>query len=306
MKTPVVFIIFNRVDTSEKVFEAIRQAKPPKLFVIADAPRPEIPEDAEKCAITRSIIDQVDWECEVLKNYSETNLGPVKCISSGIDWVFNHVESAIILEHDCLPNLTFFDFCEELLEKYKYDTRVMHITGTNFGISGINKQDSYYFSRRTDIWGWATWKRAWNYYDVNMSLLPDFIKSGQLKNLSTSNKDYNKKLQRWEYHYTHSIKKTWDIQWHFACMSQGSYSIVPNKNLVRNIGFGEQALNTTYTESRFAKLELEEMEFPLRHPKFFIRDTYADDMYVKQRQWEESKRIDKRIHRKLKKWLKIN
>lgn len=303
MKTAVALIIFKRPETTEKVFEVIRQAQPSQLFVIADGPRSEQPGEFEKCMATRSIVERVDWDCDVLKNYADVNMGTKKRVVSGLNWVFENVEKAIILEDDCLPNLHFFQFCEELLGRYENDTRVMHITGTNFGVGGRNLSESYYFSRRTDIWGWATWRRSWKFYDINMSLWPDLKKEEKLLDLSESVKEYEKKRNRMDFHYDVTIKNNWDIQWHFACMCQGSYNIVPNKNLVKNIGFGEEATQTKNIDSLYAKLETETMEFPLVHPKFFIRDTDAHKRYIKLRESQESKRIDVRIKRKLKKWL---
>ena len=170
MKTPVAFIIFNRPDTTKRVFEAIRQAKPPKLFVIADGSRSDRLGEAEKCAATRAIIDGVDWECEILTNYSDVNLGCKIRVSSGLDWVFSEVEEAIILEDDCLPHPSFFAFCEELLEKYRNDSRIMQICGSNVLKDQVNIDDSYYFSKYGPIWGWASWRRAWQEYDVDMKL----------------------------------------------------------------------------------------------------------------------------------------
>ena len=138
MKTAIAFMVFNRPDTTKKVFETIREAKPPKLLVIADGPRAGRPGETEKCAATRAIIDSVDWECEVLTNYSDVNLGCKRRVSSGLDWVFNTVEESIILEDDCLPHSTFFQFCEELLEKYRYDSRIMQICGSNLIKDRIN------------------------------------------------------------------------------------------------------------------------------------------------------------------------
>jgi hypothetical protein len=160
VNTPIAFFIFNRPDTTARVFEAIRQAQPSKLLVVADGPRSTRPGEAEKCAATRAIIDQVDWECEVLTNYSDVNLGCRHRVSSGLDWVFEQVEEAIILEDDCLPHPTFFRFCEELLEWYRHDHRIVAISGDNFQNGHQSGEFSYYFSRYVHIWGWATWRRG--------------------------------------------------------------------------------------------------------------------------------------------------
>jgi hypothetical protein len=168
MDIAVALIIFNRTDTTKKVFEVLRQVKPAKLLVIADAPRHNYPDDIEKCAATRQIIEQVDWNCQVIKNYSEKNLGNKLRISTGLNWVFEQVEQAIILEDDCLPHPSFLPFCEDLLDKYQDDQRIMTRSGNNFQFGRKRTEYSYYFSRYTLIWGWATWRRAWQHYDAEM------------------------------------------------------------------------------------------------------------------------------------------
>src|SRR4028118_433764 len=183
MKTPVVLIIFNRPAQTEKVFEVIRQAKPPKLLVIADGSRAERPGEAEKCAAARAVIDRVDWDCEVFKNYSDVNLGCDPRISSGLNWVFETVEEAIILEDDCVPHPTFFRYCEELLERYRHDARVMNISGQNVLFGRHRTEYSYYFSRYTLCWGWASWRRAWQYFDVDVKLWPEIRDQNLIKNV---------------------------------------------------------------------------------------------------------------------------
>jgi hypothetical protein len=174
IKTPVAFIIFNRPQTTEAVFAEIARARPRQLLVIADGARTDHPDDSEKCSAARAVINRVNWDCDVSTNYAETNLGCKQRVSSGLDWVFGLVEKAIILEDDCLPEPTFFHFCQELLERYCDDWRVMHISGDNFQLGHRRSSDSYYFSRYSHVWGWATWQRAWKFYDVEMKLWPDF------------------------------------------------------------------------------------------------------------------------------------
>src|SRR5579883_3534944 len=183
LKTPVVLIIFKRADTTERVLEVIRQVKPSQLFVIADGPRADRSEEVEKCAAARALIEQVDWQCEVFKNYSEVNLGCAKRVSSGLDWVFSNVEEAIILEDDCLPHPTFFRFCEELLEKYRYDTRISSISGQNVLLKHRRTNYSYFFSRYNLCWGWASWKRAWQHYDLYIKLWKEIQSEGFLKDI---------------------------------------------------------------------------------------------------------------------------
>lgn len=277
MKTPVALFVFKRPDTTEKVFEAIRQAKPTKLFVIADGPRTDRPGEVDKCEATRAIIEQVDWECEVVKNFSDTNLGCAKRVSSGLDWVFSNVEEAIILEDDCLPHPTFFPFCEELLEKYRYDTRIGTIGGVNFQFGRRRTNDSYYFSIYNHCWGWASWKRAWQYYDLNIKLWTKIQKEGFLNDILINREAVGCWNRIFQSVYDNSSGITWDYQWTFACWIQSSLSIIPNVNLISNIGFGTGATNCSLNStSPYNSMLCQEIEFPLKHPKFVIRDFQAD------------------------------
>lgn len=276
LKTPVAFIIFKRPDTTERVFEAIRQAKPPKLLVIADGSRADRPGEAEKCAATRAIIERVDWDCEVLKNYSEINLGCGKRVSSGLDWVFDNVAEAIILEDDCLPHPTFFRFCEELLERYRYDNRIVTISGQNVQFGSKRTEDSYYFSRYNHCWGWASWRRAWQYYDFDMKLWSEVKARGFLCDLLVDSQAVNCWVELFQSTYDGKIN-TWDYQWTFACWLQSGLSILSNVNLVSNIGFGTASTNTAWKGSKFANISTQAMEFPLKHPPFMIRDMQADN-----------------------------
>jgi tetratricopeptide (TPR) repeat protein len=274
LKTPVCLIIFNRPDTTETVLEAIRQAKPPKLLVIADGPRTDRPGEAEKCAAARAIINRVDWDCEVLTNYSDTNLGCRKRVSSGLDWVFDLVEEAIILEDDCLPHPTFFRFCEELLERYRHNEQVMVISGDNFQFGRKRTEYSYYFSRYNHCWGWATWRRAWGHYDNEMKLWPE-VRDGNL--LGDILQD-TQAVSYWSYIFqsVYGGFSSWAYPWTFSCWIHNGLTILPNVNLVSNIGFGQEATHTTVINT-FANLPTEALSFPLQHPPFVIRDAQADD-----------------------------
>ena len=292
LTTPVVLMVFNRPAQTQQVFNEIRKVRPEKLLVIADGPRPGRQEDVEKCTTTRQIIAQVDWECEVLKNYSTGNLGCKRRVASGLDWVFSTVEEAIILEDDCLPHPTFFTFCQVLLERYRDDERFMTISGNNFQAGLGRTQDSYYFSRYAHVWGWATWRRAWRYYDVDMNLWPKVrtdqwlfdilgsmrahVKGGQCHfDLMAS----MKAIEYWYkiFNYTHAGKiDTWDYQLIFASWLQNALHILPNVNLVSNIGFGPDATHTKIVR-KCANMPVEAVPFPLQHPPFIIRDAVADD-----------------------------
>lgn len=276
LKTPVAFIVFKRPDTTEKVFEAIRKAKPPKLLVIADGPRADRPGEAENCAATRAVIERVDWECEVLKNYSGINLGCKQRVSSGLNWLFDLVEEAIILEDDCLPHPSFFRFCEELLTYYRDEQRITSISGQNVQFERRRSEYSYYFSHYYHSWGWATWRRAWQHYDVQMQLWSGVRDSGLLDEILTSKRavDYWKKTFQSTYD---GYVDTWDFQWIFASWLQNGLTIIPNVNLISNIGFSPfGSTNTTTTDSPYASMPTAEMMFPLQHPATLVRNVEAD------------------------------
>lgn len=275
MKTPVAFIIFNRPDTTERVFEVIRQAKPPKLLVVADGPRSDRPDEAKKCAATRAVINHVDWNCEVLTNYSDANLGCKHRVASGLDWVFSLVEEAIILEDDCLPHDSFFRFCEELLNYYRHNEQVMVISGDNFQFGHRRTEHSYYFSRYPHCWGWATWKRAWQYNDIEMKSWKRIRDSNFLNSILQDSHS----VKHWTKVFEATLgeqRDIWDYCWALACWTQNGYTALPNVNLVSNIGFSAMATNTR-GKSQFANLPVEAMQFPLTHPSHVIRNIQADE-----------------------------
>lgn len=275
LKTPVVFLVFNRPDTTEKVFQEIRRARPPQLLVVADGPRLGRKDDAEKCAAVRAVIERADWPCMVLKNYSDGNMGCKQRISSGLDWAFTNVEEAIILEDDCLPDPSFFRFCEELLDYYRHDSRVMIISGDNFQFGKRRSQYSYYFSRYAHIWGWATWRRAWDHYDVDMRqwvFMDDRFQWLQKHFID------RKSAAFWERTYNAVSSgdiNTWDFQLTFSCWLRNGLAIIPGVNLVSNIGFSEESTHTR-SRSPYACIKSNSVEFPMRHPPEVLRDVIAD------------------------------
>ncbi|MBD0261874.1 MAG: glycosyltransferase family 2 protein [Tolypothrix sp. Co-bin9] len=277
MKTPVTFIIFKRPQTTEKVFEVIRQVKPSKLFVIADGPRIHREDEAEKCEATRAIIERVDWDCEVIKNYSDINLGCAKRVYSGLDWVFNQQEETIILEDDCIPHPTFFRFCEELLEKYRHDTRISSISAQNVQFGHRRTNYSYYFSRYSHCWGWASWRRAWQHYDLNIKFWKEVQAENLLNDILMDPKAINYWQRIFQSVYDNPTGITWDYQWTFACWMQSSLSIIPNMNLVSNVGIGADATHfSANQECSFINIPTQAMEFPLKHPPFIVRNLEAD------------------------------
>ncbi|KST65146.1 hypothetical protein [Mastigocoleus testarum] len=277
LETPITFIIFKRPHTTVKVFERIRQIQPKKLFVVADGPRHEREGEAEKCAATRAIIEKVDWDCEVIKNYSEINLGCARRVSSGLDWVFENVEETIILEDDCIPHITFFQFCEELLEKYRNDSRITSIAGQNAQLGQKRTDYSYYFSSYSHCWGWASWRRAWKNYDLHIKLWQEVKKSNILDSILNDSKAVSYWESIFDSIYENPMGITWDYQWTFACWMQGGLNVIPNVNLVQNVGLGADATNFNFNQDvSFINLPTEAVEFPLKHPPFIVRNLPAD------------------------------
>lgn len=274
LEAPVALVIFNRPDTTERAFAEIARAQPPKLLVIADGPRSSRPGEAERCAQARAITEQVDWPCEVFRNYAESNLGCKRRLTSGIRWVFEQVPEAIFLEDDCVPHPTFFTFCEQLLHRYRNDERVSQIGGTNFQFGKDRTAASYYFSRYHHVWGWASWRRAWQDYDGDISLWPEIRAGGWLAAVipdAAERAYWTRTLDA-----VHEGKiDTWDYQWNLSSWLQGRVSIVPATNLVSNIGFGPQATHARGA-SIFASMAVQPMRFPLQHPPVVLPNLEAD------------------------------
>jgi hypothetical protein len=204
--TPILFLIFNRPDTTQKVFNEIRKIKPRQLFVAADGPREDHPEDKEKCEQTRKIIDQVDWDCEVKTLFRDKNLGCKHAVSGAINWFFKNVEQGIILEDDCLPDQSFFGFCQELLNKYKNNKQIFNISGNNFQDGMWRGDGSYYFSKYFHCWGWATWADRWqNYFDIKMKNYPKFKEEKRIKELFSSKREIKFRMKNFENVYNNKM-----------------------------------------------------------------------------------------------------
>ena len=279
LEVPILFIIFNRPETTRIVFEAIRNIRPKELYICADGPRVSVPSDQQRCEAARSIIDCVDWQCEIKTLFRNSNLGCKYAVSGGVDWFFDNVDAGIVLEDDCLPDESFFRFCEELLLRYRDDERVMQICGSNFLNGWRRSRESYYFSLFGPIWGWASWRRAWAHYDVEMKLWPEVKQKGALADICLNRDEENFRLDLYERLYNGEID-TWDYQWGFAKMINSGYSITPNVNLISNIGFGVGATHTsTVSDNKFAEMKRNAIEFPLLHPGYIVRDTESDLKY---------------------------
>jgi hypothetical protein len=268
LETPVLLIIFNRPHTTRRVLEVIRQAQPRQLFVAADGPRADHPDDEEKCRSARAVVDEmVDWPCDLHTNYAEENMGCGPRPATAITWFFEHVEQGIILEDDCVPHPTFFRFCEELLEYYKDNERVMHISGDNFQYGRKRGNASYYFSTFTHTWGWATWRRAWQFYDFELAPLE-------------------------------ARNHIWDHQWLKSVKRHNGVAVLPNVNLVSNIGFGADATHS-FTRSAPASIPTVPIDFPLLHPNRIEVDRAADN-HTSRVYFQEDRSARRKFVRRLK------
>jgi len=256
LKTPILFLIFNRPDLTEKVFEEIQKIKPEKLFIAADGPRPDIEGEDEKCRQAREIIEKIDWNCEIKTLFREKNVGLRIAVTGALDWFFEHVEQGIILEDDCLPDPSFFTFCENLLNYYKDNERIMHIAGSNFQDGNRWGNGSYYFSQiSAQCWGWASWRRAWALNRPKMEGYKEF----KAHNILFDKFKNQKFVDFWQNYYQNAYDNkisSWNAIWSYSIVSANGLCVIPNKNLVSNIGFGENASNCKSKEYSVANLPL--------------------------------------------------
>ena len=276
LKTAVLFLIFNRRDTTEQVFEAIRKAKPPMLYVAADGPRADKAGEAEKVEQVRRIATRVDWDCEVKTLFRDKNLGCKYAVSGAIDWFFENEEEGIILEDDCLPSQSFFWFCEELLERYRDDMRVGQISGFN-SLDNYDINFDYIFSKYGPIWGWASWRRAWNVYDVNISSWPYIKKHKLYKNFVGTKKEENFRIKLFNNLYKNRID-TWDYQWVFSKLINSMLTILPSKNLIINIGFNDEATHTKIEPNYMIDLCKNDLIIK-KHNNYIINDINYERLY---------------------------
>ena len=269
--TPVLFLVFNRPATTKKVLAQIRKIKPAFLYIAADGPRADKPGEAAICAEVKNIIlSHIDWDCEVKTLFRENNLGCKHAVSQAINWFFLQEEMGIILEDDCMPNLSFFPFAQQMLEKYKDDDTIIAINGCNFGFD--NHEASYLFSRYMNVWGWATWRRvsAAICYDI-----PDWNQKNKISFLRSRLKRQMIDLDLPWFEYWRSVFDmltngdidTWDFYWIYYQFLNKKKNIIPAKNLIRNIGFSEHATHTTLLTHPASNLQTIELHFPLIHPK---------------------------------------
>lgn len=274
LQTPVLFLVFNRPETTARVFEAIRQAKPPRLYVAADGPREGREGEAERVAKAREIATAVNWPCEVKVLFREENLGCKYAVSGGISWFFEHEEQGIILEDDCLAQPDFFRLCDTLLERYAEDERVAVVTGNNFQNGRRRGEASYYFSKYNHCWGWATWRRAWKQYQGDLPFWPEWSASDAWPQHTSD------KVER---RYWEGIFKrvragqidSWAYPWTGSVWYHGGLTATPNVNLVSNIGFGPDSTHTASADSHHAAMATGALG-DLIHPETIAQDQAAD------------------------------
>ncbi len=281
MKTPILMLVFNRLETTKRVFEAIKRAKPEKLYIACDGAREFRDGEFEKVKEVREyILANVNWECEVKTLFQEKNLGCKFAPIAGVNWLLENEEYGIILEDDCLPHEDFFKLCEELLEKYKSNEKIFAISGTNIDVI-TNIDSDYFYSLMGGNWGWATWKRAWKNYQSDISCLLteenwEIIK----KNLND-----NRMYKVLKHHLKNSVDSmnndAWDYQWLFIRLLNNGLSIVPSKNLISNIGFGEDSTHTVDENSPFSRLGTNSLNWPLKCPEIEVPNRRYDDLFYK-------------------------
>lgn len=283
---PVLIVGFNRPECLQEVFERVREIKPRDLFLALDFPRvgKSDEEGYEKC---KHIFEGVNWECNLHRNYAPKNMGCRDRMTSAISWAFESVDRLVILEDDCVPELTFFRFCGELLEKYKDDTRVGMIAGCDehFHVKELELNgESYYFDRFSSIWGWATWKRVWDIHDVNISYWPEFRKRfGLMYGYYRDKRAVKDRML-----YTDLLYKkeagAWAGCWATHLYKENMLCVHPAVNLISNNGCGGSSRSDKkrlhWWQSRgttlWVRRPTEPMIFPLKHPITFLPNIYSE------------------------------
>ncbi|SHG87954.1 hypothetical protein SAMN02745157_4977 [Kaistia soli DSM 19436] len=273
MNSPVLLLIFRRPETTQAVMNALALSKPKRLYIAADGPRNAA--EAAICEATRAVATNVSWDCEVHTLFRDENLGLRRSVQSGLDWFFEHEMRGIILEDDCVPAPDFFQFCDELLEYYADDTRVGAIAGTTYTRPG-DVSDSYYFSRNLNVWGWATWRRAWKLNDPDMKDWPHLRKTEFLRRLAFGRFGFETFWRSiFDTCYAGGYPQSWAYRWVFSCWSRGLLTCAPAANLVSNVGDDDAATHTTIHDATIHGREALGLSFPLRHP----RDVAADGRF---------------------------
>ena len=277
MNSPVLLLIFNRPETTARVFQRIREARPPRLYLASDGPRAEkVGESETVLGLREELLSAIDWPCELQTLFRDDNLGCARAVSGAITWFFEHEEEGIILEDDTLPDPTFFRFCDELLARYRTDERIGMISGDNFQRGRLRGEASYYFSKFNHIWGWASWRRVWRNYDLALNEWPALRETSFVKDLSDGDAAFVRNWTRVFDQVHQGLIDTWDYSFVYSVWKCGYLTILPQVNLVSNIGFGALGTHTTNVDDPNAALPVYSMEFPLTHPQVVNRHSEAD------------------------------
>lgn len=278
MKSAVLLVIFKREDTTRRVFERIREAQPPRLYIAADGPRKDRPDEVEKCYAARKVVEVIDWPCEVHRLYRDENLGCGKGVSSAITWFFEHEEQGIIIEDDILPHIDFFKYCDEMLDRFKDDERIQEIGGHNAFYKGYSSDVSYYMSNFQIIWGWASWKRVWDTYIYDINRISRDLLIEKLKN-RVPPKTCEYFMCIYDRMSTDGID-TWDYQLYFNQILYNRYAIVPYVNMTRNIGFNSSDGAHIKGPNKYEEKHRDESPYPVIHPDPIQEDALADQIRI--------------------------
>lgn len=271
-QVPVVLVVFNRPDNTAIALAAIKKVQPAQLFIVADGPRHN--DERIKTDAVKQLLEVIDWPCEVFRNYATENMGCRMRLATGISWVFEQVEQAIILEDDCVPHPDFFIFCSAMLQKYQGVNEVMHISGNSFLPAHINLPHSYYFTNYTFVWGWATWRRAWQQYDLEMNEWENILPPAQL--IKKLGNQYAAAYWKGCFSAANAISfDSWDYQWTYSVWKAGGIAIAPSKNLVSNNGFDHQATHTKQANPLLSYLPTYPLD-TLIHPEKIKVNKQAD------------------------------
>jgi len=302
LNAPILLIVFNRPETTQKVFDSIKLVKPKKLYVAADAPRLGNIDDEKNCQLVKEIVMQVDWDCDIHYQFATINQGCGPGPSNAITWAFKNEDRLVILEDDCVPALSFFQYCDELLERYKNDTRIWVISGNQYSEEAVNTTHSYFFARYCITWGWATWKRCWSEMDINLSKYPLLLKQDLFKSAFRTQEEaiiFQKEIEK-IFHDNDLKSHIWDFQFGFAVISNGGLCIVPKKNLVSNIGYVGTHSNN---KNEFHDKIVDNTFKIISHPDFILSDLNYD-IYQFKNHWgkitSSKENILLRIIRKIK------
>jgi len=302
-KSAILFLIFNRPDSTARVFEQIRLAQPQYLYIAADGPRSDHSEDKTLCEQTKAVVSNVDWECDVKRLYRKDNAGCKQAVSAAITWFFSFEKEGIILEDDCLPANSFFKFCDTMLAKYRDDTRIRHITGCNLQQGKKWGEGSYYFSNRTHVWGWASWRRVWDDYDKDLVRYDTNEIKEKIRNI------YNDEIiiDCWA-NIFNDVKlgkiNSWAYPLDFINFFNNGLTIIPNENLIANIGYGDNSTNTVDHTHVFGNVDCSEMD-EIKDPVYIIPEKQAD-IFIMNRHFNIPDILKRKnsIKRKMGKWIR--